>query len=146
MQQYIDFVSNNMILSVVWIGLAVALIASIIKQKTAAYTIVAPNQATALTNRENGVFVDIRSRDEYKNGHIAGSVHILPSEIKGEKFGELEKRKADPIIVVCKTGQTAQESANLLAKAGFEKVYLLKDGLVSWNEANMPLIRNKKKK
>jgi rhodanese-related sulfurtransferase len=46
--------------------------------------------------------------------------------------------------VVCKSGQTAVESANLLAKAGFEQVYLLKGGLLSWSEAKMPLIRGKK--
>ncbi|MCV6021323.1 rhodanese-like domain-containing protein, partial [Escherichia coli] len=39
---------------------------------------------------------------------------------------------------------TAQESANLLVKAGFENVSLLKNGLIAWNEANLPLVRGKK--
>ncbi|MFZ6044231.1 rhodanese-like domain-containing protein, partial [Vibrio natriegens] len=89
------------------------------------YKYVTPNEATALINRENGVFVDIRSRDEYRGGHIAGSLHILPSQIKEQNYGELENHKNAPIIVVCKTGQTAQESANLLHKAGFDNVNLL---------------------
>ncbi|KLV05681.1 MULTISPECIES: rhodanese-like domain-containing protein [Photobacterium] len=143
MQQYIDFVTSNPILSLVWVGLIVAIIASYVKQKTAGYKYVTPNEATALINRENGVFVDIRSRDEYRGGHIAGSLHILPSQIKEQNYGELENHKNAPIIVVCKTGQTAQESANLLHKAGFDNVNLLKDGLISWNEANLPLIRSK---
>lgn len=146
MQQYIDFFTSNPILSLVWVGLIVALIASFVKQKTAGYTIVEPGEATALVNRDNGVFVDIRSRDEYRQGHIAGALHILPSQIKEQNVTELEKHKSAPIIVVCKTGQTAQESANLLKKAGFEHVNLLKDGLISWNEANLPLIRSKGKK
>jgi rhodanese-related sulfurtransferase len=146
MQQYIDFVTSNPMLSLAWVGLAVALIASLVKQKTAGYKIVTPNEATVMVNREDGVFVDIRSRDEYRQGHIAGALHILPSQIKDQNFGELEKHKNAPIIVVCKTGQIAQESANLLHKAGFANVSLLKDGLISWNEANLPLIRSKGKK
>ena len=97
-----------------------------------------------MINRENGVVVDIRTKDEFKKGHITDAVHILPSDIKANSFGSLESHKADPIIVVCKTGQTAQESANLLVKAGFENVSVLKSGLVAWSEANLPLVKGKK--
>ncbi|MBD8513264.1 rhodanese-like domain-containing protein [Photobacterium sp. WH77] len=144
MQQFIEFVTSNPILSLVWVGLVLALISSMVKQKTAGYAVVTPNQATVLVNREDGVFVDIRSKDDFQRGHIAGALHILPSEIKAENFGLLEKYKSAPIIVVCKTGQTAQESASLLHKAGYAKVSLLKDGLISWNEANLPLVQGKK--
>ncbi|WP_260260019.1 rhodanese-like domain-containing protein [Vibrio intestinalis] len=144
MQEYIAFFQENMIMSVVWVGLVVALIMNIVKTSTAAYKEITASETTALINRENGVVVDIRSKDEYKKGHITEAVHILPSEIKSGSFGSLENRKSDPIIVVCKTGQTAQESANLLAKAGFEKVSVLKNGLTAWSEANLPLVRGKK--
>ncbi|AIV06945.1 MULTISPECIES: rhodanese-like domain-containing protein [Vibrio] len=144
MQEYIDFFQQNMILSLVWVGLLVAFIMNIVKSATAAYKEINVNQLTHLMNRENGVVVDIRSKDEFKQGHITDALHILPSDIKAGNFGSLENRKSDPIIVVCKTGQTAQESANLLAKAGFENVSLLKNGLIAWNEANLPLVRGKK--
>ncbi|WP_194436822.1 rhodanese-like domain-containing protein [Vibrio fluminensis] len=144
MQEYIAFFQENMILSVVWVGLLVALIMNIVKTSTAAYKEITAGDMTHKINRENGVVVDIRSKDEFKKGHITEALHILPSDIKAGNFGSLENRKADPIIVVCKTGQTAQESANLLAKAGFEQVFVLKNGLVSWSEANLPLVRGKK--
>lgn len=133
-----------MILSLVWVGLLIALIMNIVKSATAAYKEINVNQVTHLINRENGVVVDIRTNDEYKKGHITDSLHILPSDIKAGSFGSLENHKSSPIIVVCKTGQTAQESANLLAKAGFTNVNLLKNGLMAWNEASLPLIRGKK--
>ncbi|WP_394145960.1 rhodanese-like domain-containing protein [Vibrio atypicus] len=144
MQEYIAFFQENMILSLVWVGLLVALIMNIVKSATAAYKEISANEVTTLMNRENGVVVDIRAKDEYRKGHITDAVHILPSDIKAGNFGSLENRKSDPIIVVCKTGQTAQESANLLAKAGFEKVNMLKNGLVAWSEANLPLVKGKK--
>lgn len=144
MQEYIAFFQQNMILSLAWVGLLVALIVNIVKSTTAAYKEITTAQTTHLINRENGVVVDIRAKDEYRQGHITDALHILPSDIKQGNLGNLEKHKADPIIVVCKTGQTAQESANLLAKAGFENVSLLKNGLVAWSEANLPLIKGKK--
>lgn len=144
MQEYIEFFQQNMILSLAWVGILVALIMSIVKSTTAAYKEITVAQTTYLMNRDNGVVVDIRSKEEFKKGHITDAVHILPSDIKAGNFASLENRKSDPIIVVCKTGQTAQESANLLAKAGFENVNLLKSGLVAWNEANLPLVRGKK--
>ena len=144
MQEYIAFFQENMIMSVVWVGLVVALIMNIVKTSTAAYKEITAGDATQKINRENGVVVDIRTKDEFKKGHITEAVHILPSDIKAGNFGSLENRKADPIIVVCKTGQTAQESANLLAKAGFEQVFVMKNGLVTWSDANLPLVRGKK--
>ncbi len=144
MQEYIEFFQQNMILSLVWVGVFVALLVNIFKSSTAAYKEISASQVTHLMNRENGVVVDIRSKDEYRKGHITDAVHILPSDIKQGQLTGLESHKSDPIIVVCKTGQTAQESANLLAKAGFENVNLLKNGLVAWSEANLPLVTGKK--
>lgn len=144
MQEYIEFFQQNMILSLAWVGILVALIVTTFKSATSAYKEVSASQVTHLMNRENGVVVDIRTKDEYKRGHITDSVHILPSDIKAGNLSALESHKSDPIIVVCKNGQTARQSAELLAKAGFEKVNLLKNGLVAWNEANLPLVRGKK--
>ncbi|MGC9404449.1 rhodanese-like domain-containing protein [Vibrio genomosp. F10] len=144
MQEYIDFFQQNMILSLVWVGLFAALIMSFVKAATAAYKEVTASEVTLLMNREDGIVVDVRAKDEFKKGHITDAVHILPSDIKAGNFNGLEKNKTNPIIVVCKTGQTAVESANLLAKAGFENVKLLKNGLSGWSEANLPLVRGKK--
>ncbi|CAH0541692.1 rhodanese-like domain-containing protein [Vibrio marisflavi] len=144
MQEYIQFFQQNLMLSVVWVGLLVAIIVTMYKSSTAPFKTITAAEATFLMNKEKGVVVDIRTKDEFKSGHITDSLHILPSEIKEGNTASLEKHKSDPIIVVCKTGQTARESANLLAKAGFEKVNLLRNGLISWNEANLPLVRGKK--
>lgn len=144
MQEYIAFFQENMILSLVWVGILIALIMNIVKSSTAAYKEITASQTTYLMNREQGVVVDIRSKEDFRKGHITGAVHILPSDIKAGNLGKLENQKSNPIIVVCQTGQSSQESANLLAKGGFENVSLLKNGLIAWNEANLPLVKGKK--
>lgn len=145
MHQYIEFLTSNPVLSLAWIGIVIALISMMVKEKNAKYKTISINEATTLVNNEEGVFLDIRNRDEFRKGHIVGSVHILPSQIQRQNTPELEKHKAAPIIVVCKTGQTAQETANQLSKDGFTNVNVLKDGLIAWNEANLPLVVSKKK-
>ena len=57
--------------------------------------------------------------------------------------GELEKHKSQPIIVVDGSGMQAQEPASALNKAGFEKVFVLKEGIAGWSGENLPLVRGK---
>ena len=144
MQEYFVFFQENLLLSLIWLGIFIALIMNIVKSVTANHKVVTAAQATQLINREDGVVVDIRTKDEYKQGHITDAVHILATDIKSGNLTTLERHKSNPIILVCKTGQTAQQSAEQLFKAGFERVYVLKNGLTAWTEANLPLVRSKR--
>ena len=67
MQEYIAFFEENTLLSLVWVGLFIALIMTIIKSSTAAYKEISVAQTTHLMNREEGLVVDIRTNDEYRN-------------------------------------------------------------------------------
>lgn len=144
MHQYIEFFSSHPILSLLWVFLFVMLVVTSVKQKISGYKVVTPNEATLLMNRQEGVVFDTRNKDEFRQGHITDAVHVPLSEIQGGRLTHLEKYKNTPIIVVCKTGQTAGDSATRLLKAGFTQVNVLKDGLISWNEAKLPLIQGKK--
>jgi Rhodanese-related sulfurtransferase len=105
--------------------------------------VISRGETTRLINKEEAVVVDLRQRDDFRKGHIAGSVNLLPNEIKANNVGELEKHKSAPIIVVDGTGMQAQVPANELVKAGFEKVFVLKDGISGWIGENLPLVRGK---
>ncbi|STU79431.1 Rhodanese-related sulfurtransferase [Klebsiella pneumoniae] len=66
-----------------------------------------------------------------------------PAISKANNVGELEKHKSQPIIVVDGSGMQAQEPASALNKAGFEKVFVLKEGIAGWSGENLPLVRGK---
>ena len=146
MQEYIPFIQENLILVVAWVGLLLAIIVTVVKQRMAGYKYATPSEATLLVNHHDALLIDVRNKDEFRSGHIAGSVHISAKDIRENNFAQIESKKTTPIIVVCKAGQTAVGSANLLIKAGFEQVHVLKDGLIAWNEAKLPLVNGKKKK
>lgn len=143
MQEIMQFVGRHPILSLAWVGLLAAVLYMTFKSLTSKVKVITRGEATHLINKEDAVVVDVRQRDNYRKGHIANSLNVLPNDIKSGNFGELEKHKAKPIIVVCSNGISSQESAALLSKAGFEHVSLLKEGLAGWSGENLPLVRGK---
>lgn len=143
MQEIMQFISRHPILSLAWVGLLAAVLFMTFKGLTSKVKVITRGEATRLINKEDAVIVDVRSRDDFRKGHIANSLNILPADIKSSNFGELEKHKVQPVIVVCGNGVSSQDSAVLLTKAGFEKVTLLKEGIAGWSGENLPLVRGK---
>lgn len=143
MQEIMQFVSRHPILSIAWVGLLAAVLFTTFKGLTSKIKVITRGEATRLINKEDAVVVDLRQRDDFRKGHIAGSVNVLPAEIKANNLGELEKHKDKPIIVVDGSGIQAQDPATTLNKAGFERVYVLKEGVAGWSGENLPLVRGK---
>ncbi|CCJ77312.1 rhodanese-like domain-containing protein [Cronobacter muytjensii] len=143
MQEIMQFVGRHPILSIAWIALFAAVIYTTFKSLTSKVKVITRGEATRLINKEDAVVVDIRQRDDFRKGHIASAMNLLPADIKTNNVGELDKHKAKPVIVVDGNGLSAQESATALTNAGFEQVYVLKEGVAGWSGENLPLVRGK---
>ncbi|NOU51619.1 rhodanese-like domain-containing protein [Pseudoalteromonas sp. JBTF-M23] len=143
MEQYIEFIGNNAILSVIWLALVAMIVASWFKSKFSAIAQVNPQQLTLLVNREEGQVVDIRPIKEFNAGRIAGSIQLSAEKAKQSDFAGLEKYKSKPIILVCTTGMTASGIANTMHKSGFEHVYVLNGGMGAWQSAGLPTTTGK---
>lgn len=137
MEQYFEFIGNNLILVGIWIALALALIFH--RSKTGAQA-VGPQQAVMLINRNDGVVLDIRDKKDYDTGHIVDSMHIPYTKLSSQ-LAELEKLKSRSIIVVCKMGQHSGDSCKILRNAGFEQVVRLRGGMAEWRSQNLPLVQ-----
>ena len=143
MQEIMQFAGNHTILSLAWVVLLVLVVVTTVKGMFSKVKSVSRGEATLLINREDAIVVDIRSRDDYRKGHISGALNISAADIKKDNIAELGKHKSQPVIVVCATGTTAPESAAQLHAAGFERVCVLKEGISGWDGDNLPLIRGK---
>ncbi len=91
MQEIMQFVGRHPILSIAWIALLVAVLFTTFKGLTSKVKVITRGEATRLINKEDAVVVDLRQRDDFRKGHIAGATNLLPSEIKANNVGELEK-------------------------------------------------------
>ena len=86
----------------------------------------------------NVVVLDVRSAEEFKEGHIEGAVNIDQAP---DNF--IEKAKAalpidKTIAVYCRSGRRSANAAGKLAAQGYKCVNL-KGGILAWKEAKMPV-------
>jgi rhodanese-related sulfurtransferase len=138
MNEYIDFFSNNPMLSIAWLAIAAMLVHSFVKDKLAGVKSVTAQQATLMINKQNAIVVYVRSSDEYKKGHIVNAKNLTLSQIEQGHFSGIENHKETPIVLVCDSGSRSATAAAKLAKAGFTQVHNLLAGMSGWREANLP--------
>ncbi|MGM0906367.1 MAG: rhodanese-like domain-containing protein [Pseudomonadota bacterium] len=143
MQELFEFVSRNPMMSGVWVVLLIALIVTTIRSAMSPVKSLQPQEATVWVNRGDGVFVDIRSQDEFKKGHIHGSVSLPAEKIKQKELSTIEKFKEAPIVIVCATGMTAKSAASQLIAEGFSQVAVLQGGINTWRSAKLPVSQKK---
>ena len=75
--------------------------------------------------------IDIRSAEDFANGHIPGAVNSTLGDVLTAAAGSGDK----PIIVACYTGQTAGHAVLALRLSGYANAKVLKWGMSSWNPA-----------
>ncbi|WP_282111000.1 rhodanese-like domain-containing protein [Shewanella algicola] len=144
MQEYMEFFKANPMLSLAWVGLFVALVVSVIKSGTSKVKNVSHQELTIMVNKQDAKVVDVRGKEEFKKGHIVDALNVTLSEIKNNQVSNLEKFKTSPIILVCNSGITSSQAAQLLTKQGFENVFNLKGGMGEWQGANLPVVKSKR--
>lgn len=78
--------------------------------------------------------IDVREPREYQQGHIPQAESIpLGHIIATPKIIP----KNTPVIFVCRGGRRSMRVAALLMSQGFEQVYVLRGGILSWEAANL---------
>ncbi len=70
--------------------------------------------------KNGALIIDVRTSEEYKGGHIKGSLNVPLDEI-GKAMSWLIKDV--PAVVVCASGSRSEEAVRILKANGFEKVY-----------------------
>ena len=75
--------------------------------------------------------VDVREPEEYNGplGHVPGA-KLVPLGKLNEGASEL--KKAQPVVVVCRSGARSAHATLMLGKAGFDKVANLSGGMLRW--------------
>lgn len=89
----------------------------------------------------DGIILDVRTPQEYSQGHIENSTLISTNDREFvEKVSLLQKGK--PIYVYCLTGSRSRAVANYLSKNGFNKVYNLSRGVMEWQQYGYALTKS----
>ena len=102
------------------------------------YTTISVSDARAMLQFSSNVLVvDVRTTEEYAQGHLKGAINIPLSDLP-LRIGALEHNR--PILVYCQTGIRGAQASTILVKAGFTKVFNLEGGITAWIDAGYPTI------
>ncbi|MCW9051903.1 MAG: rhodanese-like domain-containing protein [Motiliproteus sp.] len=71
---------------------------------------------------DGALVIDVRTTEEYAEGHIRDALHIPFQQILGQ-FQSLEIRKDRPVVLYCRSGRRASVAEAELAKAGFTQIF-----------------------
>jgi len=100
-------------------------------------TISVSDASTMMQSSPNLMVVDVRTPQEYAQGHLKGAINIPLSDLP-LRIGGLDPNK--PILVYCQTGYRSAQASAILAKAGFTQVYNMDGGLTAWVNSGYPTV------
>lgn len=72
--------------------------------------------------KEDYLVIDVRSEDEYKEGHVKHAINI-PLDDADKRISEISDYKEKNVVAICNTGKKSSEMAKKLVEAGFKNVW-----------------------
>ena len=97
----------------------------------AVYVNITAEEAKQIMDSEEGyIILDVRTQEEYDEGHIPGAIVISHEEI-AEKAEEVLTDKDQLILVYCRSGRRSKIAAEALVELGYTN---LKEfgGIIDW--------------
>lgn len=79
---------------------------------------------------EGAVLLDVRTPEEYKEGHVPGSTHLSLQQIQNAP--EVLPDKSTPLFVYCLSGARSQRAVSYLSGMGYTNVRNI-GGIDSWS-------------
>ena len=98
--------------------------------KATVASITAEEAKAKLDSDDSVILVDVRTPEEYREGHIPGAILLPVSDIEAKAESELPDKSAT-YIVYCRTGSRSAAAASQLVEMGYENIYDL-GGINDW--------------
>ncbi len=80
---------------------------------------------------DGALFVDVREREEWEEGHLPGAVHVSRGNLESRIEG-VAPDKQQPVVLYCATGNRSAFAAKSLAELGYEHPVSLTGGFTDW--------------
>ena len=77
---------------------------------------------------QGAIIIDVRSNQEYREGHIKDAINIPEFEIKNKILKEIPK-KNQLIVFYCQYGARSRNAMQIMKKMGYTNLYNLYGGL-----------------
>lgn len=92
--------------------------------------ITAEEAKVLMDSGESHIILDVRTQEEYDQGHIPGAIVIPDTQIKA-RAEEMLTDKDQLILVYCRSGRRSKLAAEILAELGYTNIKEF-GGIIDW--------------
>jgi hydroxyacylglutathione hydrolase len=85
------------------------------------------------------VTLDVRSDDEWREGHVAGAIHLFGGKILQGAPPPIDRET--PVAIICGSGYRSSVVSSYLQPRGYDNLISVTGGMGAWNEARLPTTR-----
>ncbi len=96
-----------------------------------------PAAAGLLDGADPPVFVDVRERDEWEEGHIPGAMHVPRGNLESRIENAVPDRSSR-VVLYCASGNRSAFAAKTLEELGYVDAVSLAGGFVDWKRNGFP--------
>lgn len=119
----------------IWILLVLILLTACGQDKgndqEAVYVNITAQEAKKIMDDQEGyILLDVRTQEEYDQGHIPGAVVIPDTEIEA-RAEEVLPDKDQLILVYCRSGRRSKNAAQILVELGYTNIKEF-GGIIDW--------------
>ena len=95
------------------------------------YVNITAEEAKQIMDSEEGyIILDVRTQEEYDQGHIPGAI-VIPHEEIADKAEEALTDKDQLILVYCRSGRRSKIAAEALVELGYTNIKEF-GGIIDW--------------
>lgn len=106
---------------------------SVIAQTPTSKNLLTPEEFREAISQEDVILIDVRTPEEFSEGHIKGSKNIdFLAPGFSSRFKDFNKEQ--PVYIYCRSGNRSGKAAKVLSEMGFKTIYDLKGGFLAWKE------------
>ncbi len=96
--------------------------------------------AKLLADQSETVVLDIRTAEEFAQGHLEGAVNIdFKATDFRQKLAELDPKKS--YLMHCRSGGRSSNALPIFAELGFDRLHHLSGGILDWQEAGQKIVQ-----
>jgi len=108
----------------------------------AVYPRVTVEQARTVIQQKSGrpdfVILDVRTPEEFRQGHVAGAVNVnLMAPDFEARLGAFPRDKT--YLVYCRTGNRSTTAVQIMERLKFRSVLHMFEGIVGWEQKGFPV-------
>ena len=105
-------------------------------------TTISPRELAALLKLDPSLpMVDVRTKEEFAEGHVPGAVCIPLDQFEPRRLAESGDLPVnEPVYILCRSGKRAATAAERIREEGFTHPVVLVGGTLAWIEAGFAVV------